>query len=160
MLLCTGAPAPPRRWRARRAGLLAAAFGALALAWPWLVPEPFQRAQALAQALLARSSQPAFAEVRSEVIGPEGDRALIVTGQIVNAAARAADLAPLEILVRNGDEQVLVAWTSAPPQRRLQPGEAARFEARLPRLPAGARDVRVHFTKARGTAFAALTDAR
>ena len=160
VLLGAAASRQPRLRLARRAALVGVAFGVLALAWWALGPEPLRHARTLAHAVLTGPGLPTFAAVHSDVIGPAGDRILVVTGQIVNGADRAIDVAPLEILVRNGDEQVLVAWTSAPPQPRLQPGEAARFEARLPRPPAEARDVRVHFTKARGVAFAALTDSR
>jgi predicted Zn finger-like uncharacterized protein len=162
VLLGTGASAKPAyRLSVRRpAAYSGAALCLLALAWPALGGERLARAQSLAEEILLGAGRPALRDVLSEVVGPQGSRALVVTGEIVNGTARAIDLSPLEFLVRNGDEQVLVAWTSAPPQPTLRPGETARFEARLAQPPDRGRDVRVRFTKARGAAFAALTDSR
>jgi predicted Zn finger-like uncharacterized protein len=162
VLLRTGSSArrTARRKLRGRAVLGGAALCILVLAWPAAGGASFERVQALAQTMLQGPSPPAFRDVLSEVVGPQGNRTLVVTGEILNGTGEAIDLAPLEFLVRNGDEQVLVTWTSAPPQPSLRPGEAARFEARLPQPPTQGRDVRVHFTKARGVAFAALTDSR
>src|SRR5215212_10220149 len=149
VLLRTGSSA--RRTAGRglrgRAGLGGAALCLLVLTWPVVGGERFERVAALAQKMLRRPSPPAFRDVIAEVVGPQGDRTLVVTGEILNGAGEAIDLAPLEFLVRNGDEQILVTWTSAPPQPSLRPGAAARFEARLPQPPRQGRDVRVHFTK-------------
>jgi predicted Zn finger-like uncharacterized protein len=159
VLLGTGGFAPTRRKPARRALVVAGVtLSLLALAWP--LAGEWRHVEAVAMDALLGPSRPVFREVLSEVVGPHGNRTLVVSGELVNEAGAAIALAPLEFLVRNGDEQVLVAWTSAPPQPSLEPGEAARFEARLPQPPVKGRDVRVHFTKARGTAIAALTDSR
>jgi hypothetical protein len=79
---------------------------------------------------------------------------LLITGEIVNAGPAPASLAPLEFLVRSGDERVLAAWTSAPPRATLPPGEVARFEVRFAGPPEGGRDVRVHFSPRTGVALA------
>ncbi|HEX2136006.1 MAG TPA: hypothetical protein VHG30_08905 [Microvirga sp.] len=97
--------------------------------------------------MLLGPTRPAFREVRSEVVAENGHRTLVVAGEIVNRSDRAIGLAPLEFLVRNGDEQGLATWTSAPPRPSLRPGEAARFEGRLIAPPAEGREVRVHFTR-------------
>lgn len=159
VLLRAGGSARTRAKPARRPIVVAGAtLCLLALAWP--LAGNWREAEALASEALLGPSRPAFRDVMSEVVGPQGNRTLVVSGELVNDASRGIALSPLEFLVRNGDEQVLVAWTSAPPQPSLGPGEAARFEARLPQPPQQGRDVRVHFTKARGAAIAALTDFR
>jgi hypothetical protein len=145
----------------RVAAVVGVALCGLALAGPalWRAQAPFlAEAQALAAGALFGSARPALRHLVTEVVGPNGNRALVVTGDIVNGTGRAIALSPLEFLVRNGDEKVLVTWTSAPPQPTLRPGETARFEARLSEPPAQGRDVQVQFTKARAAAYAALTD--
>jgi hypothetical protein len=111
------------------------------------------------QALLQRLSGPRaeleFRTVAAEIVGRDEGAVLIVGGEIANVAAHDAALPHLEILVRNGDEQVLAAWTSAPPRPQLGPGEAVRFETRLASPPPDSRQVRVHFTAAGGIAVAA-----
>jgi hypothetical protein len=96
----------------------------------------------------------AFRDVRSELDARTSGAVLIVTGEIANVAAHEAILPHLEFLVRNGDEQVLATWTSAPPRPKLGPGEAVRFETRLASPPPQGRQVRVHFTAAGGIAMA------
>jgi predicted Zn finger-like uncharacterized protein len=144
----------------RRVILAAAAACLLAIAWPALRGGmPAFKPALLWEALLG-PDRPSFRYVTSDVVGPPGGRALVVSGEIVNDTRLALDVSPLEFLVRSGDEQVLATWTSAPPVAKLQPGEAARFEGRLPVPPAEGREVRVRFAKAGGVAFAALTDSR
>jgi predicted Zn finger-like uncharacterized protein len=149
-------PRPARR----RAILAAAAACLLALAWPALQGGMPAISPALLRDVLLGPDRPSFRYVTSDVVGPSGGRALVVSGEIVNDTRSAVDLSPLEFLVRSGDEQVLATWTSAPPVAKLKPGEAARFEGRLPVPPAEGREVRVRFTKPGGVAFAALTDSR
>jgi hypothetical protein len=96
----------------------------------------------------------ALRDVRSELDARASGAVLIVTGEIANVAAHEAILPHLEFLVRNGDEQVLATWTSAPPRPKLGPGEAVRFETRLASPPPQGRQVRVHFTAAGGIAMA------
>jgi predicted Zn finger-like uncharacterized protein len=150
-----GAPEPPpRRRRAGRwlaaAALLAAASAAAQVPAAWI-----ERGRGVASQLLAPARPAlAFRNVMSEIDGPSGARMLVVTGEIVNAGPAPASLAPLEFLVRSGDERVLAAWTSAPPRPTLPPGEAARFEVRFAGPPEGGRDVRVHFSPRTGVALA------
>lgn len=159
-VLLRAATKPHARPRsARRRAILAAAAACLpAIAWPALQGGMPVISPALLRDALLGPDRPSFRYVTSDVVGPFGGRALVVSGEIVNDTRSAVDLSPLEFLVRSGDEQVLATWTSAPPVAKLKPGEAARFEGRLPVPPAEGREVRVRFTKAGGVAFAALTD--
>ena len=149
-------PSPARR----RVVLAAAAAGLAAVVWPGLRGGMPAFSPALLREALRGPDRPSFRSVASDVVGPPGGRALVVSGEIVNETLSAVDLSPLEFIVRSGDEQVLATWRSAPPVAKLQPGEVARFEGRLPVPPAEGREVRVRFTKAAGVAFAALTDSR
>jgi predicted Zn finger-like uncharacterized protein len=161
-VLLRAATKPHARPRtARRRAILAAAAACLpALAWPALQGGMPVIGPALLRDALLGPDRPSFRYVTSDVVGPSGGRALVVSGEIVNDTRSAVELSPLEFLVRSGDEQVLATWTSAPPVAKLKPGEAARFEGRLPVPPAEGREVRVRFTKAGGLAFLALTDSR
>jgi predicted Zn finger-like uncharacterized protein len=150
-----GQPRPARR----RAILAAAAACVLALAWPASRDGLPSFEPALLREVVLGPDRPSFRYVASDVVGPPGGRVLVVSGEIVNETRSAVDLSPLEFLVRSEDEQVLATWTSAPPVAKLQPGEVARFEGRLPVPPAEGREVRVRFIKG-GVAFAALTDSR
>jgi predicted Zn finger-like uncharacterized protein len=95
-----------------------------------------------------------FRQVTSELLRDDSVPVLVVGGEIVNAGSKEVNLPHLEILVRNGDEQVLASWTSAPPQPSLGSGETVRFETRLSSPPPDGRQVRVHFTAAGGIAVA------
>jgi predicted Zn finger-like uncharacterized protein len=110
------------------------------------------------QALLAGSAPRrtvlTFRGVTAEVAQEDGGTALAVTGEIVNGTQAEFPVPHLEILVRNGEEKVLAAWTDAPPRAKLGPGEAVRFTLRLPSPPPDARQVRVQFTTADGIAAA------
>jgi predicted Zn finger-like uncharacterized protein len=87
-----------------------------------------------------------IAEVATPDDGPADAAALLVSGEIANLADHDVSIPHLEILVRNGEEQVLTRWTSAPPRTDLGPGETVRFEMRLASPPPDGRQVRVHFT--------------
>jgi predicted Zn finger-like uncharacterized protein len=124
--------------------------------------------QTLSQAALAAwfgpPARPEFRGVRSVLIDQEGGAVLVVSGEIANPAVEEIDVPHLEILVRNGEEQVLASWTDVPPQRTLGPGASVRFSTRLSSPPHAGREVRVQFT-AGGIAVAArspghLTDVR
>jgi predicted Zn finger-like uncharacterized protein len=95
-----------------------------------------------------------FRDVTSELTNQGEERVLLVEGEIVNIAQRDVTVPPLAIVVRNGDEQTLAAWTDAPPRTTLGPGEAVRFATRLASPPPDGRDVRVHFSHLTGVAIA------
>ena len=100
-----------------------------------------------------------FRGVVAEVAAPENGQdegaVLLISGEIANLADHDVTVPHLEILVRNGEEQVLASWTSAPPRPELGPGEAVHFETRLASPPPDGRQVRVHFTTVDGIAVAA-----
>jgi predicted Zn finger-like uncharacterized protein len=150
------APKRPPARRGRPRLLVAAACMVLLAVAAWQVPRPWLEIGRAAATQLVRPERPdlSFRSVASAIEGPVADRVLKVTGEIVNRGSRPADLPPLEFLVQGGDEHVLATWTSAPPRPRLGPAETARFEARLVGPPAGAREVRVQFTKASGVTVA------
>jgi hypothetical protein len=110
--------------------------------------------QAWVQSVLVwRQTELEFRNVTAELTG--GDvPTLLVEGEIANTASHPVTLPHLEILVRNGDEQVLATWTNAPPRPTLGPGEVVRFEARLVSPPPEGRQVRVHFTRSSGVSVA------
>jgi predicted Zn finger-like uncharacterized protein len=155
--------APERPKPAATRGLALGGLAGLAvagwLAFPGVFPSVEQWAATGGRALMERvrhaDAQLTFRNVTSELDPRAGDAVLIVRGEISNGSAREATLPPLEILVRNEDEQVLATWTSAPPRPNLGPGEAVRFETRLASPPPEGRQVRVHFTAAGGIAMAA-----
>jgi predicted Zn finger-like uncharacterized protein len=162
-------PSPPSRRRAApvwaATGIAAAVLAALAFVggtgrWPLALHWVQEH---IAPAIAAIAVPGAPLEIRgvvAEVVAPEGGQAggsaeLLVSGEIANPADHDVTLPHLEILVRNGDEQVLASWTSAPPRPDLGPGEAVRFETRLASPPPDGRQVRVHFTTVDGIAVAA-----
>ena len=157
------AAVPISRRSALRPGLALGGLTGLAVAGWLFFPVAFHgigdaaavRGRAVMERVWHAEPQLSFRNVTSE-IDPRADGAvLIVRGEIANGSAREATLRPLEILVRNGDEQVLATWTSAPPRPNLGPGDAVRFETRLASPPPEGRQVRVHFTAAGGIAIAA-----
>lgn len=145
---------PERRSRSRL--LVATACLLLLAAGAWQMPRSWIEIGRAAATQLVRAERPdlSFRAVTSAIEGPAADRVLTVMGEIVNRGAAPADLPHLEFLVGRGDESVLATWTSAPPRQSLGPAESVRFEARLVGPPAGAREVRVQFTKASGVAVA------
>jgi predicted Zn finger-like uncharacterized protein len=157
---------PPRRDRSRASkapggrALLLCGIAALLAASGLLLPGVFPGIvgagdRSMLERVWRRPSDLAFRNVTSELAGQGGAAVLIVRGEIANVAAHETTLPHLEILVRNGDEQVLATWTSAAPKPKLGPGEAVRFETRMASPPPDGRQVRVHFTAAGGTAMAA-----
>jgi predicted Zn finger-like uncharacterized protein len=156
-----GGTKPGRDRHRSNRGLVAAGFLVLAvLGWyqiqdpgsvlsPWLgVGRAWVRS-----VLASRQAALEFRNVTSELTG--GDvPILVVEGEIANTASHPVTLPHLEILVRNGDEQVLATWTNAPPRPTLGPGEVVRFDVRLASPPPDGRQVRVHFTRSSGVPVA------
>lgn len=136
--------------------------GGLFCAWLALagaLPGAGQRLQAAARSLsgwlVPHAPDLAFRGVASDLVQQDGAPVLLVSGEIVNAAPHEVSVPHLEILVRNGEEQVLASWTSPPARSTLGTGETLRFETRLSSPPPDGRQVRVHFTAAGGIAVAA-----
>jgi predicted Zn finger-like uncharacterized protein len=155
----TPVPAAAGRRPAMRRSLALSGLAGLAVAgwltFPGAVHTIGDGGRALIEWVWPAESPLAFRNVTSELDPAAGGAVLVVRGEIANGSAREATLPPLEILVRNGDEQVLATWTSAPPRPNLGPGGAVRFETRLASPPPEGRQVRVHFTAAGGIATAA-----
>jgi predicted Zn finger-like uncharacterized protein len=104
--------------------------------------------------LAAREGGLGFRNVTADMVRQEGRAVLVVTGEIVNGTGREFDVPHLEIVARSEDEKVLTAWTDAPPQPTLGPGEAFRFTMRFPSPPPDARQIRVQFATVGGIAVA------
>jgi predicted Zn finger-like uncharacterized protein len=160
------APSPSARRRAppvrAMAGIALAVLAALASVggagrWPSALRWAQEQIGPAIAAIAAPGTPLEFRDVVAEVVAPEGGGGaeLLVSGEIANPADHDITLPHLEILVRNGEEQVLASWTSAPPRPDLGPGEAVRFETRLASPPPDGRQVRVHFTTVDGIAVAA-----
>lgn len=146
------------RWRGRVLAL--AALVALAVAGGSLIlAAALERWVADGRGMLSRLAAPRtvgleFRQVTSELTGQESDRVLSVEGEIANVARQDVQVPPLAILVRSGEEQVLAAWTDAPPRTTLGPGEVVRFATRLASPPPGGDHVRVQFSTPAGPAIA------
>jgi predicted Zn finger-like uncharacterized protein len=129
--------------------------GRLAIALHWLQ----ERISPAVAAITAPGTPLEFRDVVAEAAvqeqGQDETAMLLVSGEIANLSDHDVTVPHLEILVRNGEEQVLASWTSAPPRPELGPGEAVRFETRLASPPPDGRQVRVHFTTVDGIAVAA-----
>ena len=79
----------------------------------------------------------------------DGVPILIVEGNIVNKAGKAAEVPRLKLVVRNAARQEIYSWTAVPERNRLPPGEAVAFVARLASPPPEGRDVVVRFLNRR-----------
>jgi len=78
----------------------------------------------------------------------QGDGAqLVVEGDVVGVATDGVPVPPIEVEVRDGRDQPLYRWSVAPPRRRLEPRETARFRASLSAPPAEARSIHVRFSQ-------------
>jgi len=76
---------------------------------------------------------------------------LVIEGDVVGVAEAGAPVPPIEIEVRDAQEQVLYRWSVAAPRQRLEHHETARFRASLSAPPAGGRAIRVSFAPHVGT---------
>jgi hypothetical protein len=124
---------------------LAAAL-ALAVSGVFGGPVIWPRIKSVAGGFVAAFSTPlAIAEVDS-VLSRDGDL-LAVSGTISNPGDEARALPALEIAVQSDAQEVLASSTHAPPRPVLGPGEAVRFEVRVPSPPPEGRQVRVQFTR-------------
>lgn len=78
----------------------------------------------------------------------DGQTVLVVTGQIVNTAARELPVPQtLVVTLSDGDHRELYHWTFAPGVTVLQPGQSAPFLTRLSSPPAATRTMDVRFVK-------------
>ncbi|GJD95924.1 zinc-ribbon domain-containing protein [Methylobacterium iners] len=96
--------------------------------------------------------------VAYQVPGEGGQTQLVVEGDLVGIAARAATVPPIEVEVRDGRDQSLYRWTLPAPRPVLENRETARFRASLSTPPVEGRSVQVRFATI--TASEAKLDAK
>lgn len=70
---------------------------------------------------------------------------LVVEGNLVGIASAGAAVPPIEVEVRDAQNQSLYRWSIAPPRPALENRETARFRASLSAPPAQGRSVEVRF---------------
>ncbi len=70
---------------------------------------------------------------------------LVVEGDLIGVARTRVDVPPIEVEVRDAQDQPLYRWTLAPPRAALEPEERARFKASLSAPPEKGRHVEVRF---------------
>lgn len=84
--------------------------------------------------------------VVSTVSAENGDRVLLVEGEIGNPTRHAVRPVPVTITVESDAGQALYTWSAEARERDLAPGESTRFEARLASPPPDGRRVLVTFS--------------
>nr|WP_019905914.1 zinc-ribbon domain-containing protein [Methylobacterium sp. 77] len=80
---------------------------------------------------------------------------LVIEGDVVGVAGRTVPVPPIEVEVRDAQDQTIYRWTAAPPRSSLEDRETARFKASLSAPPVQGRTVKVGFAPERGTPEAA-----
>ncbi len=90
----------------------------------------------------------AFENVAGELVSDPSGRFLIVQAQISNVTAREAQLAPVEIVVRDKQGKAIYTWAAEPQKLKLGPGEQIAFRTRLAQPPAESHDVQLRFQRA------------
>ncbi len=85
-------------------------------------------------------------DIAAFAAGPGG--ALTVEGDVVSRRRETAALPPILVELLDAQGEAVYHWQAEPPRAALEPGESARFTARLAAPPAGARGVRVRFALA------------
>jgi hypothetical protein len=76
---------------------------------------------------------------------PQGERELLVTGEIANLRDKETAAPNLRLALRAEDGRELYVWTARGPKTSLGARERVAFRARLAAPPAGVRDVLVKF---------------
>ena len=61
----------------------------------------------------------------------DGERVLIVQGEIRNSTTDIADVSPLRFAIRNAEHQEIYSWTAAPARERLSAGHRLGFRSEL-----------------------------
>ena len=87
----------------------------------------------------------AIEDVRARLADDQGERILLVEGEVANLRAGEAPAPDLRIALRAADGRELYVWTTRSPKNRLGPRERARFAARLAAPPEGVADALVKF---------------
>lgn len=89
--------------------------------------------------------------------GEDGQGQLVIEGDVVGVAPGSAPVPPIEVEVRDAQDQPLYRWTVAPPRPALENRESARFRASLSAPPKQGRSVQVRFAAAKATAEDAVS---
>lgn len=154
------APAP-KRWSGPSP---AAAFGLALLAGvplAFLARSTVVRAMPQSAALYARIGLPVnlrgleLRDLAAFQTRDEGAQAqLVIEGDVVGVAAGTVSVPPIEVEVRDAQDQTVYRWTVAPPRPTLGNRETARFRASLSAPPAQGRTVSVRFAAERAEAKA------
>lgn len=149
-------PPPTRRWGAPSP---AAAFGLALLAGiplALLARSTVVRAMPQTASLYAGIGLPVNLrglEIRDlaayQTQGEGAASQLVVEGDVVGLANRAVAVPPIEVEVRDDQDQTIYRWTVAPPRPSLEDRETARFRASLSAPPAQGRMVKVGFAPER-----------
>ncbi len=93
-----------------------------------------------------------FENVRISRETEDGKSILVIEGNIVSAAGKAAEVPRLRFAARNPAGQEVYVWTALPSRSVLGPGESLDFSSRLVSPPADATDVMVRFFNAQDAA--------
>lgn len=86
-----------------------------------------------------------FADVKTALETQNDMPVLVVEGTVRNVTAKAVEVPPLRLAVRDGAAAEIYGWTSMPDRPQLAAGESQAFRARLASPPAEGREVLVRF---------------
>jgi predicted Zn finger-like uncharacterized protein len=75
-----------------------------------------------------------------------------IEGQIVNLRARATEVPPIRLAIRDAGGHELYSWTVTPQRRALNAEETALFRARLVAPPTGSQEILASFAPQEGVA--------
>ncbi len=78
----------------------------------------------------------------------DGNRVLIVQGNIVSESSKPVDVPRLRFAARNAAGQEVYTWTAQPSRSVLGPGERVEFRSQIPSPTVEASDVMVRFATA------------
>lgn len=152
-----GRTPPKKRWSAPSP---AAAFGLALLAGiplALLARSTVVRAMPQSASLYARIGMPVNLrgiEIRDlaayQTQGEGAASQLVIEGDVVGVAGTTVPVPPIEIQVRDAQDQTIYRWTVTPPRSSLEDRETARFRASLSSPPAQGRTIKVGFAPERG----------
>ncbi|MDT0575316.1 zinc-ribbon domain-containing protein [Croceicoccus sp. F390] len=132
----------PVRWRMWIIALLMVlAFGAVLLAFaregslPGWLPAQAERAQDISPDLAL--DFPA-SEQRLQS-GPDGKNFFTANGTILNKGQREHTIPPLQVVLRDREEQIVLSWEITPAQRVLAPDETLVVREAMTQIPASAQ---------------------
>jgi hypothetical protein len=86
-----------------------------------------------------------FGRLAATAARHDGERVLIVQGEIGNSTTKSEDVPHLRFAIRNAEHQEIYSWTEAPARGRLPAGQRLAFHSELALPPPDTRDVVVRF---------------